>query len=199
MVTGWLIAINCLIHVMLQLLPEHIGGAITNDLGFSPSDLSHPFRLGTLASLLTYQFVHGGWGHLGMNMVMLLALGPGVERPIGRARFLILYLLSGIAGALTQAVFTPPGSLDDIIGASASISGIFGALIIIWGIHRRGRRPLGIVPLVVLWSSIMAATGILGVGSNGMPVAWIAHIGGFVAGLALATLFGRRAGPVRSR
>jgi membrane associated rhomboid family serine protease len=191
-VTGWLIAINVVIHVIRALLPGKLDDAVVSLLAFWPSDLWHP-TIWTLTALVTYQFVHGSWTHLGFNMVTLLAFGPGVERPIGRWRYLIVYLLSGIAGALVQAVFMPGGPDDLMIGASASISGVFGTLLVVWGFHRQGRRPLGILPMVILWSLLMAVTGITGFGADGVPVAWVAHIGGFVAGVALAGLVGRPA------
>lgn len=196
--TGWLIGINLAVHIARILLaggPIDVpgdGDPISDLLGFNPAQLYGAHDTGaillTLATLVTYQFLHGSWSHLGINMVTLLAFGPGVERPLGPARFIILYLLSGIAGALVEGVFTAPGSEDLLVGASASISGTFGALLIIWGIHRRGRRPLGIVPLAALWIVLMAVTGILGVGAQGSPVAWIAHIGGFLTGMALGAL-----------
>jgi len=184
--TGALIAVNVLVHLLRYfLLSPDQDDALVGVLGFNPANLSHLFSGATLLSLLTYQFVHGGWDHLAVNMLTLLALGPGLERPLGRVRFLAIYFLTGIAGALIEAVLTPAGDDDLLIGASGSISGVFGALIVAWGFHRRGRRPLGLVRMALLWSVLMAVTGILGVGANG-PVAWIAHIGGFIAGIALA-------------
>jgi len=193
--TGWLIAINVLIHVLRYLavrnsvLSPEQDDALVNLLGFDPVNLEHPFRPATILSLITYQFIHGGWDHLAANMVSLLAFGPGIERPLGRTKFLAIYFLTGIVAALTQAAFTPAGVHDVLIGASGSISGVFGALIVVWGVHRRGQRPLGIVRMVLLWSVLMAITGILGVGASGSPVAWIAHIGGFVAGIAFGFAF----------
>jgi membrane associated rhomboid family serine protease len=186
--TGGLIAINVLIHLARQLLPMRLDERLVDALGFNTATLGHFDGMAAL-SLLTYQFLHEGWDHLVINMVSLLAFGAGVERPLGPIRFLILYFLAGVAGALVEALVTPSGANDLLIGASASISGLFGALVVIWGIHRRGRRPLGLVRLILVWSVLMAVTGILGVGANGSPVAWVAHIGGFVAGIGLAVVF----------
>lgn len=187
--TGWLIAINVAVHVVLELMPARLANHIVNYFGFLPDSLHQPLGMMTMATLFTYQFLHGSWDHLGMNMITLLAFGAGVERPLGRARFLVIYFVSGIAGALLQSAFSRPDDL--MIGASASISGIFGALLIIWGFDKQGRRPLGILPMVLLWSVVMAASGVLGIGADGVPVAWIAHIGGFVAGVVIALLFER--------
>jgi membrane associated rhomboid family serine protease len=195
--TGWLIAVNVLVHaarwlaVRQGLLTPDRDDALVDAFGFRPDSLDGAIGGLTVLSLFTYQFLHAGWEHLAANMLTLLALGPGVERPVGRARFLALYFTCGVAGALVQAIFTPAGRGDLLIGASASISGVFGALLVIWGFHRRGRRPLGIVGMVLLWSLFLAVTGSLGVGSDGSPVAWIAHIGGFVTGIAFGALFQR--------
>jgi len=186
--TGWLIAINLVVHLVRLLLPPAQDDAVVEALGFSPASLHGPPHLLPILSLLTYQFFHGSWDHLAINMISLLAFGPGVERPLGRTRFVLIYLASGVAGALLEAAFAAPQSDDLLVGASASISGAFGALLVIWGVYRRGRRPLGIVPMALLWIVLMAVTGILGVGAQGSPVAWIAHIGGFVAGMALGAL-----------
>jgi membrane associated rhomboid family serine protease len=183
--TGWLIGLNVAVHVARQFLPAGQDDVVVNLLGFDPGRLRDAPDLVAILSLVTYQFLHGGWDHLVINMITLLAFGPGIERPLGRSRFIIIYLLSGIAGALLEGVFAPAGSDDLLIGASASISGVFGALLIFWRFHQLGKRPLGIVRLALLWVVMMAVTGIFGVGANGVPVAWIAHIGGFLAGMAL--------------
>jgi membrane associated rhomboid family serine protease len=186
--TGWLIAINVAVHIARLFLSPGQDDVVVDGLGFDPSTMRGPINWVAVLSLVTYQFLHGGWDHLGINMITLLAFGPGVERPLGPVRFVALYLVSGIAGALLETIFTAPDSGDLLIGASASISGTFGALLVIWGIYRRGRRPLGIVPMTLLWIGLMALTGILGVGAQGTPVAWIAHIGGFLTGMALGAI-----------
>jgi membrane associated rhomboid family serine protease len=184
--TGWLIATNVAVHVARLLLPDGLDEQVVEALGFDPASLRQSPDAGILLTLLTYQFLHGSWAHLGINMASLLAFGPGIERPLGPARFIGLYLVCGVMGGLTQAVVMPASAGDLLIGASAGISGLFGALLILWGFHRRGKRPLGILPLALLWIGVMAATGIAGAGAEGAPVAWIAHIGGFVSGMLLA-------------
>ena len=187
--TGWLIAINVAVHIARLFLAPDQDDVVTSWLAFDPASLHGPIGWLPIVSLVTYQFLHGSWAHLGINMVTLLAFGPGVERPIGWMRFLAIYFLSGIAGALVEAVFTPPESGDLLVGASAAISGVFGALLVIWGVYRRGARPMGLVPMTLLWIGLMAVTGITGIGAQGVPVAWIAHIGGFLAGMVLGGLF----------
>jgi len=185
-VTGWLIAINVLIHVVRVLLPPAQDDVVEQYFAVHTSSLFHDFGPIDLVRLFTYQFLHGGWDHLGANMVFLLAIGPGVERPAGRIPYLIIYFSSGIAGALVEAALADPSRDDILVGASASISGVFGALIVIWQLYRLGDKPLGLLRMAGLLIAMMAITGILGVGApEGTPVGWLAHIGGFLAGMAM--------------
>jgi membrane associated rhomboid family serine protease len=188
--TGWLIAINVLIQIVRGFLPPNRDDLLVNSLGFNASSLYGDIGALDLLSLVTYQFLHGGWDHLAINMVSLLAFGAGVERPIGKLRYLILYIFSGVAGALLESLFASPAGGDLLIGASASISGVFGALMVIWGLYRHGTNPMGALRMTLLWIVLMAVTGILGVGApQGTPIAWIAHIGGFIAGMAFGFAF----------
>ncbi len=185
--TKALLAANIVVFVVMLLLPDAVDDRLVGMFGFTPA------RYGAgggavwpvIVDPVTYQFVHGGFAHIGANMLGLVAFGAGVEQRLGRWRFLVFYLLCGIAGAFTEFAIGP-GSSDPVIGASAAISGLFGA-ILRFGAFRRG-----VWVLVVLWLLINVVTGTVGVGSEGMPVAWVAHIGGFVAGLALFPLFVRR-------
>ena len=188
-VTGWLIALNVLVHLVLQLVRFVSPGQdelVIERLGFAPDRLDD--GVFGIVSLVSYQFIHGSWAHVGINMVSLLAFGPGVERPLGRVRFVLLYLISGIAGALVEAAFVEPGTGALIVGASASVSGVLGAILVLYGVGRRGPRPIGMLPTALVVIALMAVTGIVGVGSQGAPVAWIAHIGGFLAGMAVGAL-----------
>ena len=185
-VTGWLIAVNVLVHVVRSLLPEAQDDLVVSNLAVHTSSLFQDFHPIDLVRLFTYQFLHGGWDHLGANMVFLLAMGPGVERPIGKIPYLIVYLTSGVAGALVEAAMANPDADDVLVGASASISGVFGALIVVWRLYRMGDKPLGLVRMAGLLIAMMAITGILGLGApEGVPVGWLAHIGGFLAGMAM--------------
>ena len=184
--TGWLIAINVLVHVVRWLLPQGQDELVEMSLAVHTSALFHDPHAIDLIRLFTYQFLHGGWDHLGANMVFLLAMGPGVERPIGKIPYLIIYFSAGVAGALVEAALADPGRDDLLVGASASISGIFGAMIVIWRLYRMGDKPLGLVRMAGLLIAMMAITGILGLGApEGTPVGWLAHIGGFMAGMAM--------------
>jgi membrane associated rhomboid family serine protease len=187
--TGWLIALNVLVHIVRSLLPTTQDEVVESTLAFHTS-LYQDFGLLDLIRPITYQFLHGGWDHLGANMVFLLAMGPGVERPIGKVRYLAIYFISGIVGALVEGILAPAGRDDLLVGASASISGVFGATIVVWRLYRLGDKPLGLVRMAGLLIALMAITGILGVGApEGTPVGWVAHIGGFIAGMVLGFAF----------
>ena len=83
-----------------------------------------------LVSLVTYQFLHGGWVHLGVNMLSLAAFGAPVERLLGVRRFVFFYLSAGIVAAAVHVVFFSD-SPDPVIGASGAISGVFGAVLML--------------------------------------------------------------------
>jgi membrane associated rhomboid family serine protease len=172
---------NVIVFAVLLLLPGRVDDAIVSIFGFEPDR----YRAGWSGPLwiafvdpITYQFLHGGWTHIGVNMLGLVAFGAGVEQRLGPWRFLLFYLVCGVIGAFTQFAVAP-GSSDVMIGASAAISGLFG------GILRFAAFRRGLFMLIALWLVMNAAAGITGIGAQGMPVAWVAHIGGFVAGLLL--------------
>ena len=190
-VTGWLIGLNVAVHLARSFLPPEQDDVVVSMLGFDPARLVLEHDPAAIGTLITYQFLHGGWEHLLLNMISLLAFGPGIERPLGRIRFLVLYLLCGVAGALVETAFSPLQGDDLMVGASAGISGVFGAILVLWRINRPGARQLGLLPMAAIWIVLLAVTGMMGVGSPDAPVAWIAHIGGFIAGMILGALFKR--------
>ncbi len=179
-VTFWLIAVNVVVHIVLGFLPPGQEEVVINTLGFDPATLRQPITALGVASLI------------GFNMLSLLAFGSGVERAIGRVRYLIFYLSAGIAGALLQGIFTPAGEDGVLIGASAGISGLFGVLLALWNFNTPGGGAIRILPMAILWIGLITVTGILGVGAQGMAVAWIAHIGGFLAGLGYGLIIRQR-------
>jgi membrane associated rhomboid family serine protease len=186
--TKALLAANVLVFAAMLILPGRIDDILVDTFGFTPANYrsGQAIEWPILVAPVTYQFLHAGFAHLGINMLALVAFGAGIEQRLGTWRFLVFYLLTGIIGAFTEFAVTP-GSIDAIIGASAAISGLFGG-ILRFGVFRRG-----FWTLVVLWLVMNAVSGIAGVGSADEPVAWIAHAGGFAAGLLLYPLFVRRA------
>ncbi len=195
LVTGWLILLNVLVHVARQFLPEAQDNLVLENLTF---DTSAPFDMWGLASLLTYQFLHANWLHLGANMAMLLAFGSGLERVLHGYRFVLLYLACGVAGALFEAATVTGADGEVLLGASASISGIFGALIILLGLNRLGSRPINLALMIALVLGSTIVTGVFNIGSGGLPVAWRAHVGGFgfglLAGWGIREFYRRRLG-----
>lgn len=185
--TKLLLAANVLVFAVMLLLPDSADDAIVTLFGFEPDRYrgwNGPLWV-VLADPVTYQFLHGGLTHLAVNMLGLVAFGAGVEQRLGFWRFLVFYLVCGIVGAFTEFA-VDPGASDVMIGASAAISGLFG------GILRLSAFRRGFWMLVGLWLVLNAVTGIAGVGAEGEPVAWVAHVGGFFAGLVLFPLLVRR-------
>ena len=156
-------------------------------------------------TLLTSMFLHGGWLHIGGNMLFLWVFGDNVEDAMGPGRFLIYYLLCGLAGNVAHISFNQ-SSFAPSLGASGAIAGVLGGYLIL---RPRGRVRnlifLGIIflPLVLpawivigYWFALQALNGFLTLGANfrsggasGGGVAYWAHIGGFVAGVLLIKVF----------
>jgi membrane associated rhomboid family serine protease len=148
-----------------------------------------------LFTLLTAMFVHGGWGHIFGNMVFLLVFGDNVEDVFGHLGYLVFYLVTGLAATATQIALGPESTIPNV-GASGAISGVLGAYIIFFGgnaIHVLIGFFIATVPawlMIGLW----AVTQFVNTYGSFMQteetggVAYGAHAGGFVAGLALAIL-----------
>lgn len=180
-------------------------------LGFIPAALfGHPpvlrgfIHIPPVASLFTSMFVHGGLLHIAGNMLYLAIFGNNIEEAMGHVRYLVFYLLCGVAAALTLA-FMNPGSLVPMIGASGAISGVLAAYILL---YPRARVTV-IVPLgIIFWPFTLSAFWVVGVWfllqlasaaftDPAQPgVAWWAHVGGFAAGMILTPLFKSRAVPL---
>jgi membrane associated rhomboid family serine protease len=158
------------------------------------------------ATIFTSMFMHGGWLHLGGNMLYLWIFGDNIEDCMGHVRYLAFYLLCGIAAALTQG-FVYPDSTVPMVGASGAISGVLGAYILLHpGATVRVLIFLGffvtmayIPALIVLgiWFALQLFSGLAPGGEAG--VAFWAHIGGFVAGLVLVSFFRRPGVPMLER
>jgi membrane associated rhomboid family serine protease len=185
-VTRWLLIVNVAVFAVMAVLPDDTSDAIVGIFGFAPARYRGGLDIEALFDPITYQFLHGGIEHIAVNMLGLLAFGAGVEQRMGRWRFLGFYLVCGVIGAFTELVIDPH-SADVMIGASAAISGLFGAIL------RFGAFKRTFWTLVAAWLVLNAVTGMAGVGSEGVPVAWVAHVGGFLTGLLLYPLLVRPA------
>lgn len=149
---------------------------------------------------LTSMFMHGGWMHLIGNMLYLWIFGDNVEDSMGHGRFIVFYLLCGLAAVLAQAL-PEPGSTIPMVGASGAISGVLGAYLLLYP-HARVlvlipfgfilhtvRIPAGIV--LLLWFGLQLFSQLATPAGQG-GVAFRAHIGGFIAGMLLIPFFKRK-------
>jgi len=185
----WLIAINVVVHLVRQLLSDSVDQQLVIEFGLVPANITgdQGSLLLSLISLITYQFLHGGWVHLGINMLSLAAFGAPVERLLGVRRFVFFYLSAGVVSAAVHVVFFPD-SPDPVIGASGAISGVFGAVLMLM---RQVGSLSSLLPIAGIWIALNVFFGIFGgtPGAGGEPVAWTAHVGGFIYGLAAIRLF----------
>jgi membrane associated rhomboid family serine protease len=183
-----LIAANVVVHLVTLGLATDAFAWVLTHLAFIPIRYSVEGLGGwaAWAGPVSHQFLHGGWLHLVMNMVMLAAFGSPLERMIGRRMMLVLYLLSGVIGAFTHFALFPNSNVP-VVGASGSISGLFGA--VLWLMARPnqwGQRSMRFWPAALVWIAISVAIGFTGMpGAAAGQIAWAAHLGGFVAGVAI--------------
>ena len=160
---------------------------------------------GEWMTVFSSMFLHGGWFHIISNMWVLLIFGDNVEAGMGKIRYLIFYLLSGVAAGLLQT-YVLPASLVPMIGASGAVAGVLGAYLILFP----RSRIASLVPILfiftiveipavlflIFWfvSQLYSGLGAFQGGDSG--IAWWAHIGGFAFGV-LVVLFFRRRTPQR--
>jgi membrane associated rhomboid family serine protease len=185
-----LILVNVAVQLLRQVLSESMDQKIVLTLGLVPANYTGDPTADWWSLILapiTYQFLHGGWVHLGVNMLSLAAFGAPLERLLGVRRFVLFYLSAGVVSALVHGVIFPD-SPDPVIGASGAISGVFGAVLV--ALHREGRIQ-SLLPVAGIWIALNVFFGYFGgtPGTGGEPVAWTAHIGGFVYGLVALRLF----------
>jgi membrane associated rhomboid family serine protease len=177
---------------------------VTMTFGVVPARLlSGNDPLGWL-TLVTSMFLHGGWAHLFSNVLALYIFGDNVEDRLGSVRYLLLYLLSGLAAGIVHIVFNPTSTIP-AIGASGAISGVLAAYFLFFPTA----RVITLVPLFFwpwfveipavvylgFWFVSQLLNGVLSivVGAQALGgVAWWAHVGGFAAGLVLGPLLKRR-------
>ncbi|HTZ35568.1 MAG TPA: rhomboid family intramembrane serine protease [Stellaceae bacterium] len=195
-VTCALIAICCLVFLWQLGQNAHV---VDYSYGFVPAVLFHTARLPQAlavlppwATIFTSMFLHGGWLHIGGNMLFLWIFGNNIEDVLGHFRYLLLYLVSGVVAALCQAL-ADPGSTLPMIGASGAIAGVLGAYLLLYpqaNVHvlvlivillRIVTVPAWI--LLGLWFAAQLLSGLLS-GSGGGVAFW-AHVGGFATGIAL--------------
>ena len=150
-------------------------------------------------TLFTSMFMHAGWVHLGGNMLYLWIFGDNVEDRLGHIKYIIFYLLCGIAATFAQLAFNTTSNIPNL-GASGAVAGILGAYILMFPQGRvnvlmgRGVIPMPALVVIGLWIVLQFFSGIGSIANTADTggVAYMAHIGGFIAGLVLTFLFGGR-------
>jgi membrane associated rhomboid family serine protease len=184
----------------LGLIPGELTGLVPPGARFPMGEglvcVTDPGR--QLSHLVTSMFLHGSWMHLLGNMWFLWIFGNNIEDSMGRPRFVVFYLVCGLAAALLQVVITPASSIP-MVGASGAISGVMGAYLVLYPrVRVFAMVPLGFVltsmalpawTMLVYWLLIQFVGGATALGREGGGVAFWAHVGGFVAGAALVKLF----------
>lgn len=205
-VTYGLIGITVLVFLVQSVLPPSAFERATIEFGMIPivvRDL-YPQPLPWLpdwATLITYAFLHADWLHLLTNMLFLWVFGDNIEDALGHFRFLLFYLACAMLAALAHLVFNFTGN-GPLIGASGAVAGVMGAYILLFP-HVRVfvlAKIVWFIPLPVpafwmlgFWVASQLFYALIG---SNEPVAWWAHVGGFVAGIGLATVLRRRGVPL---
>ncbi len=212
-VTVALIVLNALFFVYQISLEAggadgaRAGQAFIEEFGLVPCRLTGACRVGAelpspVLTIFTSMFMHGGLFHIGGNMLYLWIFGNNVEDTLGHGRYLLFYLLSGVAAALAQTA-VGPSSVVPMVGASGAVSGVLGAYLLLFPhAHVTTLIILGFffrlvqVPAMVVlgfWIVLQVLNGLGSFGSSG-GVAFFAHIGGFLAGMGLLYALKPRAG-----
>jgi membrane associated rhomboid family serine protease len=192
-----LLAVNIAVHAIRLVLSPKADDALVSSFGFIAARFTQAgaFDWTAVASLLTHQFLHDGFAHLAINMAFAMAVGTACERRLGPWRMLTLTLASGVAGALAHFLVYPH-DLIVLVGFSGATSGLLGAtLVFVYS----AAGPAGgqrFALFTVIWIATNVATGLTGwpFGSD-IQVAWVAHVGGYGAGVVLARLLDPRRYP----
>lgn len=204
LITVLLIAIN--IAVFIYELSLDAAGQLDSFLiqyGMTPYEITHgvslvPRGLPVYVTLFTSMFLHGGWLHIGGNMLYLWIFGNNVEDSMGRGRFVVFYLGCGLLAGLAQIAIDPVSDIPNI-GASGAIAGVLGGYLLLYPRARVTTLVFLVVFITVVqlpailvllfWFLFQLFYGLSDLGAGTGGVAYFAHIGGFVAGLLAIRLF----------
>lgn len=194
-VTFVLIAIN----VAVFLLELQNGDEFIRQWAFIPARFAED-PAGNLVTVFTAMFMHGGWMHLGGNMLYLWIFGDNVEDRFGHMKFLLFYLLAGIAATFAQYYVNPGASIPNV-GASGAIAGVLGGYLLMFPQARVnvlfGNQVVAMPALIVLgfWIVLQLFSGVGSIAYTDETtrdmggIAYMAHVGGFVAGFLMTFLF----------
>ncbi|HEY8807539.1 MAG TPA: rhomboid family intramembrane serine protease [Candidatus Limnocylindria bacterium] len=144
-------------------------------------------------TLLSSMFMHGGWAHIGGNMLFLFIFGDNVEKAFGHVRYLAFYLVCGIIASLAQ-VYSGPDSILPSLGASGAIAGVLAGYLVLFPSNKvkvllgNAVQSVPAIAMIGLWALIQFFNGFAAtsVSAETGGVAYMAHIGGFIAGIVLA-------------
>lgn len=196
-VTYALIAIN-VVFFFVELAG---GNAFIEKWAFVPSRfLSN--MIGDSLTLFTAMFMHGGWVHLAGNMLYLWIFGDNVEDRFGHVKFLVFYLLCGILATFAQLAFSMDSNVPNL-GASGAIAGVLGAYILMFPKQQvkvlvgRVITPISAIIVIGFWIVLQFFSGVASISNTADTggVAYMAHIGGFIAGFVLTFLLGGTSKP----
>ncbi len=190
-VTYGLIALN----VLFFFVELSGGDAFIMQWAFVPSRfLANP--IGDFLTLFTSMFMHAGWVHLGGNMLYLWIFGDNVEDRFGHIQFVIFYLLCGLAATFAQLTFSLGSDVPNL-GASGAIAGVLGAYVLLFPQQQvkvlvgRIVTPVSALIVIGLWFVLQFFSGVASIAATTDTggVAYMAHVGGFIAGFVLTFLF----------
>lgn len=194
-----LIAINVIVFLWEISLPPEVLQQQIERLAVIPNQIAAaPFSLESILDIVRAMFLHGGWDHILGNMLYLYLFGDNIEDRFGMIPYVIIYFICGFAATYLQVVIDPSSTIPNI-GASGAIAGVLGAYLVLFPrVTVRAIVPLGYVsslqnvPAVIvlgLWFVLQLFNGFASLGvpaEYGGGVAFFAHIGGFIAGAAIA-------------
>ena len=193
-VTYALVAIN----VLVFLLELSQGDDFIREWAFIPARFTHR-PAGDAVTVLSAMFMHGGWMHLFGNMLYLWIFGNNVEDRFGSMRFLAFYRACGLAATFAQYYFVPHSNVPNV-GASGAIAGVLGAYLLMFPKARvdvlLGRQVVAMPAFIVLgfWVVLQLVSSVGTIADTAQTeqggVAYMAHVGGFVAGIVLAVVLG---------
>ena len=199
-----LVVTNIAVFIYQLLLLQESGNeayaGFLQQLAVTPSQLLSPTTWSQTAipaplTLFTSMFVHGGILHLAGNMLYLWVFGDNIEDTLGHAKYLLFYIVCGLGAAISQ-VMIDPGSSVPMVGASGAIAGVLGAYLVL---HPQANVLTFVFLIFFIRVMYLPAAVLLGIWffiqifsaftGGGGGVAWYAHIGGFLVGVLLVSLF----------
>lgn len=211
----WTFIASCVVvfglQFLLDLADPDLGQQVVEVHGLSPYWLTSGRHWGSWTTVLTHMFMHGGLLHLLGNMWFLHVFGDNVEDNLGHGRFIVFYVLCGLAAASAQ-IAIEPGSIVPMVGASGAIAGVLAAYVTLYP----RARVLTLVPIVIVlqfvelpaywfiliwfgYQLLMGFTSLGAISEQSGGVAFFAHIGGFLAGLVLVHVFRSRGSRLERR